>query len=448
MNKVLADCAERIESLEGDIIDFRVGTGEIFIKLIKCTNKSNKHVWGLTNYQGLGGPSQYDIKNYATHVTSLKKNTLAKRELVNKLYHNLILHRRRYTLVENVTFQKSLEDIPEDVKFSLAFIDLYQYTPTALALNFLHDKLVLNGVIIINNYDISDSYSANKAIKDFLCDNKQYYKVLPTLHANTLSIKKIKSDDGSLTQNDESDAINEEPVIESLEIRAEYHLQESTKPLTIACVLKSGGKVYDYNYVNALSNAVAKYVTVPYTFTCLTDNPKNFNNNVHKVIKLKHEFPKWWSKIELFRPEIFDDTSQIFFLDLDTVIVKNIDDIVSYNGSFCGLRDFYKVVTLGSGLLSWKPTEYHHVYENFLSKSAYVMANTPEGDQKWIDGQIKKMDYFQDLYGRKIISWKKDCISNNNVSIPKSASIICFHGVPKPHEITHNTIVSNWQPYL
>ncbi len=442
MNKVLADCAERIASLQGDVIDFRIGTGDTFIKLIKCTNKSKNMVWGLVNYQVLNEQSsEHDSRDF---IPILKKNMLPKRDLVNKLHHNLILHRKRYTVLENTSFQKNLLDVPSEVKISLAFIDLYQYVPTALALNFLHDRLVENGVIIVNNFNDFDDNSANKAIKEFLTYNKTCYQILPSLEKNILTIKRTALDTNQLSFNNSTGHI----VSQSMEITSENDLPEATRPLTIACVLKSGGQVYDYNYVNALSNAIAKHVTIPYTFTCLTDNPSKFNSNVHKIIKLKHSFPKWWSKIELFRPEIFDDTSQVFFLDLDTVITNNINDIVSYDGDFCGLRDFYKVVTLGSGLLSWKPNKCHHIYKQFLTKCDYVMANTPEGDQKWIDSQIKQMDYFQDLYGRKIISWKKDCLNNNKISIPKSASIVCFHGIPKPHEITDSTIVSNWQPYL
>ena len=446
MNKVLADCAKRIESLQGDIIDFRIGTCDVFIKLIKCTNKSKNMVWGLVNYQlSNDQSSEHDSRDF---IPILKKNILPKRDLVNKLHHNLILHKKRYTVLENTSLEKNLTDIPNDVKFSLAFIDLYQYNPTLLALNFLHEKLVQDGIIIVNNFNEFDDNSANKAIKEFLAYNKKYYQILPSLEKNILTVKRISLEtQGHSEQLSISESNN--PIIQqSIEIISEYQTEESTKPLTIACVLKSGSHVYDYNYVNALSNAIAKHVTVPYTFTCLTDNPSKFNNNVHKVIKLKHSFPKWWSKIELFRPDIFHDTSQVFFLDLDTVITNNINDIVSYDGDFCGLRDFYKVVTLGSGLLSWKPSKYHHVYKKFLLKCDYVMANTPEGDQKWIDSQIKEMDYFQDIYGRKIISWKKDCLNNNKISIPKSASIVCFHGIPKPHEITDSTIVSNWQPYL
>jgi hypothetical protein len=216
--------------------------------------------------------------------------------------------------------------------------------------------------------------------------------------------------------------------------------------LTIACVLMTGGQIYNYRYVNALANAIAKHVTIPHTFTCLTNDSTNFNDNVHKVIKLQHEFPKWWSKIELFRTDLFSDTSQVFFLDLDTVITQNIDDIVSYKGHFCGLRDFYTSESLGSGLLSWSPRRHHHIYKNFLLKPSYIMANMRYGDQEWIDLQTKRVDYFQDLYGKKIVSWKKHCVARDKIYVPTESSIICFHGVPKPHEIAHDIIVSNWQP--
>lgn len=425
MNKSLQMAINSIESLDGDVIDFRIGNGDIFIKMIKSLNKSKKHVFGIANYDGLEAPSEHDFKD-GKCLLNPKKFSHSKRELLLKLQANVRLMSKKFSILDENTLQKNLDLIPETQYFSLAFIDLHQYVPTLTALNFLQSHLVANGVIIVNNYNESD-HAANKAVAEFLSTNKDY-KILDMVEPSVLLLIK-KSD---LVLCNETLFTTKSP--------------EANKKITIACVLKTGG-VYDFKYVNALANAVAKNVTIPYEFTCITNDDTNFNNNVHKIIKFKHDFPKWWGKIELFRPHVFE-TEQVFFLDLDTVIVKNMDEIISYSGKFCGLRDFYKIISLGSGLLSWQPKYHHNIYNNFLPKSRYIMNNTPEGDQRWIDDQVSsKKDYFQDIFGQKIVSWKKHCVKNNQITIPHEAVIICFHGKPKPHEIQHDTIVSNWKPY-
>lgn len=216
------------------------------------------------------------------------------------------------------------------------------------------------------------------------------------------------------------------------------------RPLTIACVLKTGGEVYNHRYVNALASAIKRHVTVPHTMVCLTDDPTGFNDAVDEVVKLKHNFAGWWSKIELFRPDLFAG-HQVFFLDLDTVIIDNIDQIVQCSHPFSGLRDFYGEVSLGSGLMSWEQGRLNRVYGEFM-ESPFRAMKTVGGDQTWIDPRKPSIKYLQDLYPGKIVSFKKHCMkgSTKNVAIPGGASIVCFHGVPKPHSILHPSIADHW----
>lgn len=104
--------------------------------------------------------------------------------------------------------------------------------------------------------------------------------------------------------------------------------------MIIACVLKTGkhnnqGKITEYipSVVQWLKRQCDKFVTLPFRFVCLTDL-----DSIEGVetIKLKHNFPNWWSKIELFRPDIFKG-EKVFYMDLDTVIIDNIDHIINYD---------------------------------------------------------------------------------------------------------------------
>ena len=102
--------------------------------------------------------------------------------------------------------------------------------------------------------------------------------------------------------------------------------------ITIALVLKTGG-VYDYKYVNNIVDAIKENVSVPHKIVCLCDDAEGISDKVDEIIPFKHNWPKWWGKIELFRPGLFGD-EQVFYFDLDTIIVNNLHHILRYHGEF------------------------------------------------------------------------------------------------------------------
>ena len=53
------------------------------------------------------------------------------------------------------------------------------------------------------------------------------------------------------------------------------------------------------------------------------------------------------------------------------------------------------------------------------------------GDQVFIEAQVKDAKLWQDEFPKKIVSYKVDCKGGK----PKKASIVCFHGLPRPHDI-------------
>lgn len=223
----------------------------------------------------------------------------------------------------------------------------------------------------------------------------------------------------------------------------------SSKTKIIACVLRTGG-VYNVDYVNRLANAVARNVTVPYRFVCLTDADQSsgFGTNVHEMYSLRNVFPGWWSKMELFRGDLYPEHDWLF-LDLDTVIINNIDEIVS-SSHHCltALDDFYRPGSLGSGLLAWQPMRYRAVYDTFVNNPQLVMQQYSEGgDQQWIQASISTFLTFQSRFPDAVVSFKKHCTrTSTDILVPKDAKIICFHGTPKPHETVQLiTIKENWK---
>jgi hypothetical protein len=224
-----------------------------------------------------------------------------------------------------------------------------------------------------------------------------------------------------------------------------------TQKNLVVCVLKTGGSTYDVEYVNVLALACKRHLTnILYEFVCLTDTTQAFDTSVDKVIPLKDDLPGWWSKMELFNQPTFARCN-IFFLDLDTVIVNSLDFVFEKNTTrLVALEDFYVAENLGSGIMKFVGGEYDFIYQKFMEDPTSVMRNTPTGDQTWIKQCLGgEYDRFQTLFPRKFVSFKKHCCRNRNpreiVGIPNGASVICFHGIPKPHNITHPIISNNWK---
>jgi hypothetical protein len=100
-------------------------------------------------------------------------------------------------------------------------------------------------------------------------------------------------------------------------------IKKSNRNLKIATVFRSGG-TYTQAHVDNIYNSCKKYIKADFEFYCLTDMPNEFTNkNINKVT-LQHNWPIYWSKMELFKPGVFPIDSNIFYIDLDTLIT-NLD---------------------------------------------------------------------------------------------------------------------------
>ncbi len=98
--------------------------------------------------------------------------------------------------------------------------------------------------------------------------------------------------------------------------------------MKIVCVYKSGGD-FNEQYVKALKTSLSKFCPVPFDFYCLTD----LSYEVEKysiTIDLKHNWPGWWSKLELFNPSLpFNKSNEtVLYFDLDVLILRDISNLV------------------------------------------------------------------------------------------------------------------------
>lgn len=193
--------------------------------------------------------------------------------------------------------------------------------------------------------------------------------------------------------------------------------------ITVACVLRSGGD-FTPMHVTALQRTVSKHLQVPHQFRVLTD----YDIDGEHIVRLITTWPKWWAKLELFRPGAF--SGPVLYFDLDTMLVGSIDMLAGYRGQLALLSDFLKPGRLQSGVMAWTPGPMTEaIWRCFTVNPARYMRSYP-GDGQFLNTYVDRADYLQTLFRGRIVSYNRHVQRLGRV--PSCARVICFHGHPRP----------------
>ena len=221
------------------------------------------------------------------------------------------------------------------------------------------------------------------------------------------------------------------------------------------------GTKYGPTYVDTLRAMVARHLSIPHTFHCITDDPAKLDSRV-----VVHELPNngvdgIWRKLMTFQDNFLDLEGQfVVSLDLDVVIVDSLDflaerpdvdfwiarnwarrkDSARASGSAYRLK-------VGSNAFIWERfyADVEEAVDSFHGKNRDI------GEQNWLDGNIDEFTYFPE---GKVCSFKRHCnakgrhfLGEIGASIglttaafgvaqpPAEAAIVSFHGDPLPPDV-------------
>jgi len=141
---------------------------------------------------------------------------------------------------------------------------------------------------------------------------------------------------------------------------------------------------------------------------------------------LRNNYAGWTAKMELFAPWN-EDLRPCFYLDLDTIVLDNIDDILHTEVNELWLiRDLYNSEKSNSGLMliPKDTTEIWDVFQN----------HTMRPGRKFLDG------HFLSAFPHKIIQDEFDGIVSykaDNLEDGPKGRICCFHGYPKQEDLNN-----------
>ena len=175
--------------------------------------------------------------------------------------------------------------------------------------------------------------------------------------------------------------------------------------------LKTGNWYPEHDYVGAFHNSLKRHLTVPFEFACLT----------------KSSLPSWWGKMDIFKAG-----GPIIYSDLDMVICGNVDFLSEYQGEFCARENPWQGAWCDAGLMSLSADACRHIAEAFFKAPQDIMRQY-RSDQEFIGALVPPADTWQKLFPGKTSSFKADNLTGG----PEGASIVHFHGKPKPHQLTN-----------
>lgn len=240
-----------------------------------------------------------------------------------------------------------------------------------------------------------------------------------------------------------------------------------TKPhhQSIDCACLIHGNVYQWFYVDKLYGMLSRNLSRPCRMHVFTEA-----NRSVPAPYIKHDLidwpgisgPKksWWYKLQMFDPKHIE--GNLLYFDLDTVIVNNIDWICqSSTDFFWTIHDFKRLVKkdyfgINSSIMYWNTTKFSHIWAKSQVEGIKKIAARFRGDQDYIQSVLKP-DQIKFFPHDKILSWRWQALKNSspqprfkpNVSagtdITPQASVLVFHGYPKPHELQDPVVQKFWQ---
>lgn len=212
--------------------------------------------------------------------------------------------------------------------------------------------------------------------------------------------------------------------------------------LHVICLNAGNYLGHGTEYVNKLYDQVTRNLPegFPGSFTCFTDDLSLTTNPAILRRHLPHEgLQGWWNKLALFKPGLFPAGDRVLYFDLDTIITGPLDALAQYHGDFAILRDFYRPGGLQSSVIAWEADTHANLWEAF--ELAQYPQTDPGGDQSFMEKHLHNPNILQNLFPGLFVSYKVHA----RLGIPKGASVVCFHGLPRPHEVETGWVPQIWK---
>ncbi len=222
--------------------------------------------------------------------------------------------------------------------------------------------------------------------------------------------------------------------------------------------------VYDPTWVDKLYRGFERNLNISFDFICLTDKNYRFAENI-KAVRFNRSVDQygWMSLIEMYRPDLCEGNR--FTVGLDTIITGPLDDIILSPVTKLGVcsdplfpDEICNAVTISTPQFCeqfWNLWEGNEVELMKESKLKFVDGSGASSEMVLMRNYYGDSPRIDHVYPNRIFSYKVHIGNEDQLEYKsqietrqsrlKTASIIYFHGTPKPHQIADESWVQeNW----
>lgn len=229
----------------------------------------------------------------------------------------------------------------------------------------------------------------------------------------------------------------------------------STRP---SVVTMKWGTLFGPEYVNVLHRACRANTTLPFDFICMTDDPTGLDADIIALplpdigfTRDEWFMPGVWSKLALYKRNLFNLSGRCIFIDLDMMVLKDFDALLSYDAPFVTTDmgeswrpgQSRKNPEAGTCLFAFNFNEQEQILTSFLADKAAAKANF-ENEQHFAGHHASSMDYWPEGWVISFKRWLRQPIGLDLFLEPKAppadAKVLAFHGTPRPWDL----IRSGW----
>jgi len=235
----------------------------------------------------------------------------------------------------------------------------------------------------------------------------------------------------------------------------------STDIIDCACVIHGTG--YSWVYVEKLYNMLNRGLQNRMRLHVYTEADRPvpepmIKHDLHEWPGIKGPKRSWWYKLQLFNPE--HHAGNLLYFDLDTIIARDITWITQLpTAKLWTIRDFKSLQEkthwgMNSSIMWWNVARYDWIWQEFKDiKKDSLSVVYPGGDQQYLGTKlgVNEIRFFPD---EQIQSWRWQAFDGGlnfatrearkpgtGTKIDSRASVLVFHGQPKPHEMLDDVVI-------
>lgn len=211
-----------------------------------------------------------------------------------------------------------------------------------------------------------------------------------------------------------------------------------------------------------------RHLSLPHRFVCLTDDPHALDDGIHVISIPETPLEFCWTKLLMFSPQTPEIGSTILYLDLDVVVTRRIDELLTFRpeADFLSVPDWNRwwMPQFNSSVMRFTAGKHDALFNDFMAATVSgVLTKRREwdaclgsrdkvvyrsgwarygSDQEWISHYFRKRGGIRDRAFPPgwIVSYKTHC----RAGLPPEARVVVFHGRPKPHEIPDGPVREQW----